>query len=161
METKQDLALVPIPNTEGLYFATENGDIYSIARGKLKKLKFEKVGGYYRLKINRERILVHRLIAYTFIGYPKDSSQIINHKNGNKSDNGVENLEWVSHGENISHSYRELGRTLPNRKLTNEQVKEIRQKSNLGVTNNILALEYSVNHCTISEVISKKRYKHI
>ena len=50
-------------------------------------------------------ISVHRLVAMTFIPNP-DNKTTINHKNGNKQDNRVENLEWVSHRENIQHAYR-------------------------------------------------------
>jgi hypothetical protein len=75
--------------------------------------------GYLRITLSKDgvnkRISIHRLVAKTFIGNPQEK-KAVNHKNGIKTDNRVENLEWVTHSENEIHSYRVLGKVSP-RKL--------------------------------------------
>ena len=65
--------------------------------------------GYVRVKIFERSILLHRIVAETFLGSPLENQQV-NHKNGIKTDNRIENLEWVTPGENLLHAYRTLGR---------------------------------------------------
>jgi hypothetical protein len=60
---------------------------------------------YAIIEIDRKKMLVHRLVAKHFIPNP-DKKECVNHKNGNKLDNRVENLEWATHTENINHAYK-------------------------------------------------------
>ena len=62
--------------------------------------------GYCEVHICRNRFLVHRLVAYAFLGPPpSEAASQVNHIDGNRSNNGIQNLEWVSHSENVRHSY--------------------------------------------------------
>ena len=49
--------------------------------------------------------LVARLIAITFLGFPTKEANTVNHKNGNRLDNMIENLEWLSIGDNLRHAF--------------------------------------------------------
>lgn len=64
--------------------------------------------GYLQIMIARKKYNLHRLVARLFCsGYASDL--VVNHKNGNKRDNNADNLEWVTHGQNMRHAFRVLG----------------------------------------------------
>ena len=104
------------------YYITDTGDVYSRNLYKnpscrIKKLKPVKLStGYMYVGLGKNHKthpkLVHRLVAETFIPNPENKREV-NHKNGNRSDNRVENLEWCTRSENQIHSYRVLKRQGP------------------------------------------------
>lgn len=76
---------------------------------RLNKNGYLQLGLYKNSK--RKQRYVHRIIAESFIDNPY-SYPTINHKDGNKLNNNVENLEWVTYSENNKHAYTRLGRTV-------------------------------------------------
>lgn len=98
------------------YLISDTGEVYSKnyhRSGILKKLKPGTNGyGYLRVTLCKDGKhylkLVHRLVAETFIRNPDNKPQV-NHKNGNKADNRVENLEFCTCSENNLHKFRVLG----------------------------------------------------
>ena len=106
-----------IPDTNNQYFAEENGSVYSMKYKDLRKLKMsiDKSGyGFYTLRINGKYkgVKAHRLIAKTFIDNNENKEQV-NHINGIKTDNRVENLEWCTAKENTRHAIK-CGLHIPN-----------------------------------------------
>lgn len=119
METWKD-----IPGYEGYYQASSEGRIKSIDRvvdhelngptkyrGQLLSTKISNTGYLMvglTVKGKSKNLTVHRLVAYAFLG--ADPKMTVNHKNGIRTDNRINNLEYLTIGENNTHSYRELGR---------------------------------------------------
>jgi hypothetical protein len=114
--------------------------------------------GYFRcnLKNNGKRFdfTVHRLVAEAFLDKPI-GKDIINHINGIKTDNRVENLEWCTQSENIVHAVKER---LIKTKLTDKEALEI-LNSNLSTRK--LGKIYNVSSSIIWRIKNRIAYKHL
>lgn len=95
-----------IPNTGGNYFVNEKGQILSKYRKKPRVLvPFKNDKGYSYVAICGRRIAVHRIVASAFVNNDDPLNKVqVNHLNFDRSDNRAENLEWVSHRENLRYS---------------------------------------------------------
>lgn len=124
--------------------------------------------GYYRILLSvngkHKHYLLHRLVAEAFLENPDNLPQV-NHKNGNKLDNNVSNLEWCTSQENNKHAYKH-GLNVPNvgekshaSKLKTTQVNEIRAKYiPFKYTQYKLAKEYNVSRSCIQAIIENKSW---
>lgn len=105
-----------IDGYNGKYEINRFGVIKNTITGKILVPSTSKTG-YQFVKLNRpdstrKNALVHRLVAEVFIQNPLKKPQV-NHIDGNKRNNCVDNLEWVTPSENIKHSFSTLGKTSP------------------------------------------------
>lgn len=100
---------------EELYQVSNLGKVRTIKNGEVEMSQQENRNGYMTVHLRdrgvERRAMVHRLVAEAFIPNP-NKLRDVNHKNGDKSDNRVENLEWASHSDNMTHSFRELGKNV-------------------------------------------------
>lgn len=160
-----------IPGYPG-YKASDDGQIASFKKDPSGYIltQHEASNGYMRVAVRSEAHKgncagVHRFVAAAFIPNPNNLPEI-NHKNGNKKDNRVENLEWVTSSQNHKHAYKVLGKQSAakgkrfNRKakLSPTEVRIIRT-STLGISE--LAEYFGIDQSTVYNVRKRKTYKYI
>jgi hypothetical protein len=108
---------------------------------------------------------LHRLVASAFIPNPENKPQV-NHKDGNKHNNSIDNLEWSTISENIQHAFDtglnevKKGEKHYRTKLTEKDVLEIR-KIGASISAVKLGLMYGLNNQAIYKILNKQTWKHI
>ena len=168
-----------IPGCDFVYYVTEDGRVWSTTRknGIERFMKLQTQDGYKSvgLTIGGKRVSkrVHRLVADAFIENP-EKKPYINHKDGDRSNNHFENLEWCTQKENVNHAISVLGKWANSekqkmaaskqgkslRKLDFETAKKIREEYKLGCTSgNKLSKKYGLSKPCILKIIHNKSYK--
>ena len=101
-----------VKDFEGRYQVSDEGDIRRVTKYKTRLLK-KRDGKYYTIDLcidgQKKSCSVHRIVAETFLEKP-DGATEVNHKDGDKHNNRVENLEWVTQKENQDHMISQLNR---------------------------------------------------
>lgn len=179
----------------GIYRITSEGKIYSQSKIKIPLVtigmkhsgKFKHIlkpereltytlnnRGYHSVSITKKTFMVHRLIAQAFIPNTENKPQV-NHKDGNKLNNKLENLEWVTPKENSKHAADmglktgvALANSLANlknkSKLTNDEVQYIRDvyiPRSREFSATALAKQFNVAVSSISCIILRKSYPNV
>lgn len=157
---------------EGKYIVTSDGRVFTFWNNRRKwKLQNRRkhTNGYIRATINGKDVYIHRLVAMLFLENPNNYKEV-NHKDGNKENNNVENLEWCTRSQNNKHAFitglrsyehlREMAKRprKTRRKFTEDQIREIRASEKSDKT---LAQEYGVVCSVIWQIKNRRTYKEI
>lgn len=180
--------LKEIIDYEGLYSITKNGKIWrhkKIIQGGNQHGSFDleygghwmsvwiNGSGYKAVKFckngNEMNHLVHRLLGKTFIDNPYNKLEI-NHKDGNKLNNSLDNIEWVTHQENSIHAYKlglmykfkpQIGEEHWNSKLTWDIVKEIRETYPYKKRGERVWIKYGISKMQYYDIVNNKYWVDI
>lgn len=139
------------------YYISTSGDVWSryvdyrVKTDRLLRKMQPRVNKYGYQQVNlrhnshRKTVTVHRLVCETFIG-PRPKGAQVHHKDKDRANNSLENLEYLSHREHMMT----MGRV----KLTPGDVADIRRRRREGEKTRVLAEEYGVAGSTISNAVS-------
>lgn len=152
------------------YYITTMGDVYSFMKKTPLKMtnKTDRLG-YKHLSLSRNGksnyISVHREVAKAFIPNPQKLLEV-NHKDGDKSNNNVSNLEWCTRAENLRHAYKNnlktnKGDKAPSRILSSVDIPRIRDLIEEGVTLREIGRMYGVTHHAIHKIKTGKNWSSI
>ena len=175
-----------IAEYNGLYEVSNIGNVrriyYPTKKHKEKRYKivtpYKTKEGYYRLSLSKNGIVtkhfVHRLVAIAFIENA-NNVPVVNHIDGNKTNNSVENLEWCTQAENNRHAYNtglnkyhpehlphKSGENSPSHILTQKDVIEIRSLLKEGKLNqHEIGRMYGVSNFTICDIKRGRSWKEV
>ncbi len=166
-KAKNDLIINLLLNDSN-YRVESSGKIYTrIARtGKVmvnekwREVSQEDEKGYLHINYKRKRLYIHRIIYAKYVG-SLDEDLVINHKNGIKHDNRVENLELVTVKENNIHRFRVLKSkpVIGNAKIDKQIADEIRRERETGKPYSFLVKKYGICKGSISAIVNNKIWK--
>ncbi len=166
---------VDIKGYEGRYSIDENREVYSLPKsgsgGHSGKVLKQMVSGrgYAYVILRKNNIATHKFIhkemAIAFIPNPDNKPQV-NHIDGNKLNNALNNLEWCTAKENSQHAVRTgllkmNGVDNPQNKYSNRLVIKMRKLHELGFKTKTLSKIFGIHQTYVSQIVFYKRWKHI
>lgn len=164
----------PIPGYESRYEVSNMGRVRSFvtgtgSRGAVHYLREDSHTKYghrrVTLSMNRktEKFLVHRLVALAFIGPPPTPKHVVNHIDFCPANNRWDNLEWVTMQGNADHSRgrHRRGETHGMCRLTEDNVKTIRELYANGTNRNVIAKQFGITHQHCTRIVNHEVWTHV
>ena len=158
-----------IPDTEGVYGVSPDGRVKNMLTDVVLSPFFTS-GDYLCVTIQfsgrnqRSTVKVHRLVAQAFLENPFDKPYV-NHIDGNKQNNAVGNLEWVTPLENNIHAVDTgliaVGEDAPASILSEKNVLEVIDRLRAGHRNIDIARDFNVAHNTVDDIRCNRTWRHI
>lgn len=168
----------PIPIFNGSYLINGIGEVKSVTRivkysngrkrihyGQCIKQSMHR--GYKVISVYRKQYSIHRLVAKTFLSIHEFNGAVVNHKDGNKLNNSVSNLEWCTQKYNDDHAtknklkHHAKGEKNGCAKLSETEVLSIRMLVNKGDRQSEIADRLSISRATVCNIIKRKTWAHI
>lgn len=167
---KQKLITVCKYDLKFNYFVREDGKIYSEKSDKFLSPQLDK-NGYEKIQMistdgKRHRYSVHRLVLENFNPVKNMEKLQVNHKDGNKRNNNLNNLEWVTNYENTLHAIKtglrnNNGENNPSSKLTEKDVYKIIDLFKEGKSCAFIAKQYNVSSSAIERIRRRETWKSV
>ena len=137
-----------------IYYVSKYGNFYSQSKSNTKKIKQIKLSpegqGYLRTNIKGKTTKVHIVVAETFIR-PRKPKEVINHLDGDRTNNNVENLEITTQSNNLKHAW---DAKKERRRLTPEKAEQIRELYRVeGLSFNALARMMDCSATSVKQII--------
>ena len=159
--------MIDVKGYEGRYKIDDKGNVYSVGRKRF--LKPDTSGdGYARYTLSTngktKKWFAHRLMLLSY-GI-EQTGEVVNHKDGDKLNNTLNNLEWCSVSYNNSHAYMtglksQNGEQNHRSKLKTKDVIEIRAMNLEGINLNTIANKYNTTRSKIYRIVTRRRWKQI
>ncbi len=161
----------PVWGFEGKYEVSNQGRLKNVQEGaghvtgRILKPGLN-LGGYLQCDLGAYggRHSLHLLVMQAHVGQKPEGLEI-NHKNGNKTDNRLENLEYCTKSENDLHKTRVLGtgrgESHGNAKITEDDVREIRRLAADGITQREIAKRFNLTHPNVGYIVRRTAWSHV
>lgn len=152
-----------------VYTIFENGDVYNEERKITQRPNYK--DGYACFtagkKNHRVNVKTHSVVGKLFVNNPNNLPEL-DHLDGNRMNPSADNLEWVTHQENVkraqekgSYNGRYIGVKNPKAKLNNDIVKDIRKDFTNGLTQKKISQKYNVPWSTVHNIVTYQTWKHV
>lgn len=151
---------------------SDTGELRNVKTGNVYKKELLR-SGYYSVRVTlgsrkrKKHIIIHKAVAYAFLG---GDGEEVNHIDGDKTNNNVDNLEWCTNSENLFHAWnvinsfdreRYIGENNPAHKLSEDDVRNIRLEKINGASERSLSRKYKVSRPVIHGILNGYWWKYV